>query len=66
MNQIATELLTVGSCLEGCECFKNDSVESDCMVNSVEYDRRDKYDVNETADRYIVWNHSTRGFVLKW
>ena len=32
--------------------FKYDSVESDC---------RGKSYVNETADQYIVYNHSTRG-----
>ena len=30
--------------------LEKDSVEYDCMDNS---------DVNETADKYIVWNHST-------
>ena len=29
--------------------------------SSVEFDNRDKYGVNETADQLIVWNHSTRG-----
>ena len=28
---------------------------------SVEYDSRDKSYLNETADQYIVWNHSTWG-----
>ena len=32
--------------------FKDYSEESDC---------RDKSDVYETADQYIVWNQSTRG-----
>ena len=48
----------------GWEFFENYSTESDCMGDSVDYDCRDKSDVNETADRWIVWNHSTRGDFL--
>ena len=29
--------------------------------SSAESDIRYKSDLNETADQYIVWNHSTRG-----
>ena len=32
---------------------------------SVEFDCRDKSGENETAGRYIVWNHSKRGDFLK-
>ena len=35
--------------------FENISVDSDSM---------DRSDVNETADKYIVWNHLTRGYFL--
>ena len=40
----------------GIEDFENYSVESDHGDNS---------GVNEIADKWIVWNHSTRGDVSK-
>ena len=49
MNHIAAEWLIVWTCIGGWEFFENDSVQSDCMGDSVESDRKDKYDVN-------VWN----------
>ena len=51
-NQIAADRWNVWICTGGWGIFENRRVESD---------RRDKYGVNETADQYIVWNHSTRG-----
>ena len=65
LNQIADELLIVWYRLGGVEFFDNDSVESDYMVDSVEHDCRDKYDVSGTSDQQIVLNHSTRGDFLK-
>ena len=49
LNHIAAEWLIVWTCIGGWEFFENDSVQSDCMGDSVESDRKDKYDVN-------VWN----------
>ena len=33
------------------DCFENDSVKSDCMGDSVDYDCRYKSDANETSDQ---------------
>ena len=38
----------------GGNVFENDSVESDCMGDSVESDHGDKSDINETDDKQIV------------
>ena len=51
-NHIPTDRWNVWICTGGWCIFENSRVESDS---------RDKYDLNETADQYIVWNHSTRG-----
>ena len=55
-NQIAANQWNVWICTGGWDILENISVES----NS-----RDKSDLNETADQYIVWNQSTRGYFSK-
>ena len=52
-NQIAADRWNVWICTVGWGIYENISVESDS---------RDKSDVNETVDKYIVWIHSTRGY----
>ena len=49
-NQIAADLWNVWICTGGWGNYENSSVYSDS---------RDKSDVNETTDQYIVWNHLT-------
>ena len=46
LNHIAAEWLIVWTRLEGWGIFENDSVESDCMGDSVEYACKDKYEIN--------------------
>ena len=46
LNHITAELLIILTCIGGCGIFENDGIQSDCMGDSVEYDRKDKSDVN--------------------
>ena len=46
LNQIAAELLIVWNHLGGWGIFENYSVESDCVGDSVDPDRKKKSDVN--------------------
>ena len=54
-NDIAADQWNVWICAGGWGIYKNSSVESGS---------RDKYNVNETSDKQIVWNHLTRGYFL--
>ena len=54
-NQIAADQWNIWICTGGWGIFENSCVESDS---------RDKSDLNETADKYILWNHSTRRYFL--
>ena len=65
MNHIATEWLIIWNRLGGWEFFEHDGVEYDCVGGSLKYDFRDKSNLNETDDQYIVLNHWTMGGFLK-
>ena len=55
-KNIAGDRLNVWICTGGWGVSKN---------SIVDYDSRDKSDLNKISDKEIVWNHSTGGYFSK-